>query len=199
MDKGISKIAAAMVLAAVSSSAMAVDGNFFVNGEVAGSNANISNLQDTTSTAGAVRLGYLWNGGPMTWGVEAGYVDLGKITGNYYDYSYGYPANLHASITNRGSMLGGNFKAHFGYTGWFVSSRLGWFHSNVHATVSDAYGSTSTSATGDGVYVGVGFGYDFNRHMGIALNYDNYQTNANGIYNRRFNTGMYGGTFEYRF
>jgi OmpA-OmpF porin, OOP family len=199
MNTWTSKFAAALALAAISSSAMAMDGNFFVNGEVAGSNANISNLQDTTSTAGAVRLGYMWNAGPMGWGIEAGYVDLGKISGNYYDYSYGYPAYLHASVTTRGSMLGGNFKTHFGYSGWFFSGRLGWFHSNVHATVSDAYASESNSATGDGTYVGIGFGYDFNQHAGIALNYDNYQTNADGIYNRRFNTGMYGATFEYRF
>ncbi|WP_158544920.1 outer membrane beta-barrel protein [Dyella monticola] len=201
MDKRISMIAVAFALAAVSSSAMAVDGNFFVNGEVAGSNANISNLQNTTSTAGAVRLGYLWNGGPMTWGVEAGYVDLGKVTGSYndYTYTYGYSPSLHASVTNRGSMLGGNFKAHFGQSDWFVSSRLGWYHSNVHATVNDAYGTTSSSASGDGVYAGIGLGYDFTQHAGIAFNYDSYQTHADGIYSRRFNTGMYGATFEYRF
>jgi outer membrane protein with beta-barrel domain len=201
MNKWISKIAAAVALAAASGSVMAADGNFFVNGEVAGSNANISNLQDTTSTAGAVRFGYLWNAGPMSWGIETGYVDLGKVSGNYYDYSFGNPNSLHASVTTRGSMLGGNFKTHFGYnSGWFVSGRLGWFHSNVHANVNDAYGdSTSDSVTGDGTYAGVGVGYDFNPHMGIAMNFDNYQSNANGIYNRRFNTGMYGGTFEYRF
>jgi OmpA-OmpF porin, OOP family len=199
MDKRISKVAAALALAVVSSSAMAVDGHFFVNGEAAGSSANISNLQDTNSTAGAVRLGYLWNGGPMTWGVEAGYVDLGKVSGSYSNNDGYFPEQLHASITNRGELLGGNFKAHFGYSGWFVSSRLGWFHSEVHARINNPYASVSASANGNGFYAGVGFGYDFNKHVGIAVNYDNYQSNADGIYNRRFNTGVYGGTFEYRF
>lgn len=200
MDKRISKIAAAVLLAVASSSAMAMDGNFFVNGEVAGSSANISNFQDTTSTAGAVRLGYLWNAGAISWGVETGYVDLGKVTDDYNQYPFSYPVATQLSITNRGSTLGSNFKVHFGDSGWFVSSRLGWYHSTVHATVSDVWGaSNSTSATGNGVYAGIGVGYDFNKHAGIALNYDTYQTNADGIYNRRFNTGMYGGTFEYRF
>jgi len=38
-----------------------------------------------------------------------------------------------------------------------------------------------------------------NRHIGVSLNYDFFQSRANGIYQGRFNTGMYGGTFEYRF
>jgi hypothetical protein len=49
------------------------------------------------------------------------------------------------------------------------------------------------------VYAGVGFGYDFSIHIGISLNYDVFETRADGIYIGHFNTSMYGGTVEYRF
>ncbi|GAB2593177.1 outer membrane beta-barrel protein [Dyella jejuensis] len=206
MNKWISKAAVGAALVVASSAAMAVDGNFFVNGEAAGSDVNISNLQgrDQTSAAGALRLGYLWNAGAVSWGVEGGYVDLGKVNGNdnYAVENLGGPYDpVHVSIKTHGEILGGNFKLHYGDYGWFLSARGGWFHSQTSGRANDqlGYASVSSSSTGDGVYAGVGLGYDFNRHIGISLNYDFFQSRANGIYDGHFNTSMYGGTFEYRF
>jgi OmpA-OmpF porin, OOP family len=208
MKTWISKVAIGAALAAASSTSMAMDGNFFVNGEVAGSNVNINNLQnrDDTSTAGALRFGYMWNQGPMSWGVETGYVDLGSISGND-PYGGVYTNNgafdqLHLSVKTYGEMLGGNFKLRISDYGWFFSSRLGLFHSQTTQHASDTLGefpTVSSSANGTGAYAGVGFGYDFNTHIGISLNYDVFETRANGIYVGHFNTSMYGGTFEYRF
>jgi OmpA-OmpF porin, OOP family len=201
----ISKIVIGVAIAVVSTSAMAaVDGQFFVNGEAAGSDVNIANLQDRsdTSAAGALRLGYVWNSGAVSWGVETGYVDLGSVTGappTIGGPPLGGPGQI--QITTRGEVLGGNFKLHYGDYGWFLSARGGWFHSQTDGSYKDFLGHTliSTNSSGDGVYAGVGLGYDFNQHIGVSLNYDFFQTRAGGIYQGHYNTSMYGGTFEYRF
>jgi hypothetical protein len=206
MNKRIFKAAIGAAMAVASSAAMATDGSFFINGEVAGANANIRNLQnkDNTSTAGAVRAGYLWHSGDYSWGAEAGYVDLGKVSGsdNYAVFNaVGAYDPLHIDIKTQGEMLGGVFKLHYGDYGWFLSGRGGWFHSHTSARVHDQLGLAAVSASrnGDGFYAGFGLGYEFNKHISVSLNYDYFQSRAEGIYNGNFNTGMYGGTFEYRF
>jgi hypothetical protein len=207
MKKWISKVAIGATIAAVSSSAMA-DGQFFLNGEAAGSEVNIANLQNNSdnSAAGALRFGYLWNSESreMSWGIETGYADLGKITGynNYAVSNLGGPYDpIRISVKTYGELLGGNFKLHYGDYGWFLSTRGGFFHSQTTAHARDelGYASISSSSNGSGFYAGIGLGYDFNTHIGVSLNYDFYQTRANGIYDGHFNTNVYGGTFEYRF
>src|SRR5215469_2512365 len=139
MKIGISKIAIGVAVAVASASAMAADGQFFVNGEVAGQDSAFNNLRDRdpTSYAGAVRLGYLWNSNSYTWGVETGFVDLGTVSGTNFTLvsDAGGPYDpVRISVRTHGEILGGSFKWHAGdATGWFFGLRGGYLRSETHA------------------------------------------------------------------
>lgn len=198
MNKRIHITAAAALLAAASTAAMADDGAFFINGNLGQSRYHDSGFNDKTDTAGAVRLGYDWNAGAFSFGAEGGYVDLGKASGlGYVPYYAGpYGGTYGISAKTSGWLLGGNFKYRFG-NNMYLSSRAGWFRSTFDTNVS---GLGSQSYSGNGGYAGLGLGYDFNRNFGIGASYDRYHGRAT-IYGERVgeNIDMFSAFAEFRF
>lgn len=194
MNKHIRMTAIAVVLAAASASAMAADGGaFFVNGNLGQSHYHDRGFNSgNTDTSGAVRFGYDWNADAWSYGVEGGYVDLGKATGTFYT-PYG-TAGL--NVKTSGWLLGGNGKYRFA-NHMFVSARLGWFRSTFDGSIS---GVGSQSFSGNGGYAGVGLGYDFNRHFSLGVGYDTYHARATvfGI-KAKESIGVYSAFAEYRF
>jgi len=194
MNKRIRMTAIAVVLAAASAGAMAADqGAFFVNGNLGQSHYHDRGFNGgNTDTSGAVRFGYDWNTNAWSYGVEGGYVDLGKATGTVYT-PYGTAG---FNVKTSGWLLGGNGKYRFA-NHMFVSARLGWFHSTFDASVP---GAGSQSFSGNGGYAGVGVGYDFNQHFSLGAGYDTYHGRATVFGTKsKESIGVYSAFAEYRF
>jgi OOP family OmpA-OmpF porin len=177
--KMLSRAMLAASLAVASASAFAADGgNYFVNLGVGQSKYHVDQSDDVNfktdkhDTAVAARFGYQWHGA-MNFGVETGYVDLGKLVGKYDEDAASSRAEVHA----RGLLLGGNLTYRFA-TPFYVQVRGGWLNSYVEAKYrysSPTYNeSDSFHGTGNGWYAGIGGGYDFSRNFGIGVHYDNY-------------------------
>ncbi|MBP1473639.1 porin family protein [Frateuria sp. MAH-13] len=195
---------AALAFAGACSSAPAQDRNaLFVSAGVGHADYHVDEVagnyyQDTTGTAAALRLGYLWHG-PVDFGVEAGYVDLGELKTSLISGAVLEEAKVNA----KGWLLGATGKYHFA-DAWFVSARGGWLHasSDVDYRVSTPVGSMSGSSSvdGDGWYTGIGAGYDFSSHLSLGLNYDNYHVKAStDDVSADANVGTWMVTAEYRF
>ncbi|MHA6204960.1 outer membrane beta-barrel protein [Dyella soli] len=166
------------------------NGDFFVNGSVGSTHADIQGLTDQNSTGYSVNAGYRWND---TWGLEAGYVDLGKPKANGY-FINGYSYNLALKVT--GWTLGANGKFKFARD-WYVSARAGAFFSTSKLTVSGMSGDVSANDTN--LYVGMGLGYNITRNLGVSINFDRYEAKADGILTGTNNPYLLSGTLEYRF
>jgi opacity protein-like surface antigen len=196
---------AALALATACSSAFAQDTDaFFVSAGIGQATYHVdeaaggNHAQDDTDTAAALRLGYLWHG-PVDFGVEGGYVDLGELKASLISGAVLQEGKVNA----KGWLLGATGKYHFADQ-WYVSARGGWLHSSsdVDYRLSTPDGSTSDSSSvdGDGWYGGIGLGYDVSSAFGLGLNYDNYhvQAQTSGL-STDANVGTWMVTAEYRF
>ncbi|MGN2242578.1 outer membrane beta-barrel protein [Frateuria sp. GZRR33] len=153
----------ALALAGACSSALAQDKDaFFVSAGVGQASYHVdgttggNHAQDNTDTAAALRLGYQWHG-PVDFGVEGGYVDLGELKASLISGAVLEEATVHA----KGWLLGVTGKYHIADQ-WLVSARGGWLHasSDVGYRVSTPAGSMNgnSSVDGEGWYAGVGAG-----------------------------------------
>jgi hypothetical protein len=182
MNKYVIAIAALALGGACTSSFAQDAGAFFVNAGVGqaqyhvGNAENSNSAQDDTDTAAALRFGYLWHG-PIDFGLEGGYVDLGKLKVSSVGNAVLEEADVHA----KGWVLGVAGKYHFADR-WFVSARGGWLRTSTD--VDYRYSSPVDSMTasgsidGDGWYGGVGLGYDLSSNFSLGVNYDNYHVKA---------------------
>jgi hypothetical protein len=164
--------------------------SYFINAGAGISHSNLDGLTDKNSWGYGLNFGYRWQD---TWGVEAGYVDLGKPEAKGYYAGYPYAFKLHVS----GFTLGGNGRWRLS-DNWHATARLGVFFSKSKVTASGAYeGEASDNDTN--VYVGGGVSYDFSPTFSMGLNIDRYQAKA-----KRFITGtnspyVASATLEWRF
>lgn len=204
--------AAAIALATISTPAAAVDGQFFVAGSLGQSsfnNAYIGN-QDKSDTQGALRLGYVWHSGPLEYGVEAGYADLGKTSasGSYTGLVRGVllieRVDYRDQFSGKGGILGGNLKYNIG--SWYVSGHAGWFRAKVdsefdttytpinHPLASTTYFHSRGSDTSTNGYVGVEAGYNFSKSWSVGVGYDYYDLGSDYGH-----VNAYSATAEFRF
>lgn len=212
MKKFGSAAAAVIAFATISTSAAAVGGQFFVAGSLGQSNFNNSYIgnQDKTDTQGALRLGYAWRSGPLDYGMEAGYADLGKTSASrsYTGLVRGVLLIERVDYRNqfsvKGGILGGNLKYNIG--SWYVSGHAGWFRAKVDSEYDATYtpinnplasttnshiGGTSTSTN---EYVGVGAGYNISKSWSVGLGYDYYDFGSDYGH-----VNAYSATAEFRF
>jgi opacity protein-like surface antigen len=220
MEKLLLTAAAAAALSFASFSAQASSEGTFIGINGGRTNYDISHadFHDKTDTAFGALVGYRWAvDRPFYIGVEAGYVDLGKITSKYDDVeTFGTAANPHVDafhekdeLKGRAILVGANGKWELPHH-WTITARLGLAHSHTsydakfHETFDGEVVQTESlhdSSNDNGIYAGVGFGYDFTKNFGVTVNYDNYSLKAQGITDdkRTVNVGVWGAAAEFRF
>lgn len=155
------------------------------------------------SNTEALRVGYRWTTGVFSYGLEAGYVNLGP---SYY-YMF-----THSEERIDGALLGPTFKYELPM-GFFLSARGGFFRSTDHQMIRGFFGlpipqfaKIHGGVSGIGSYVGLGMGYDINQSFGLSLNYDRYRPHVveywwehGGILPGTPRVDAYTVTAEYRF
>jgi len=199
-----------LALGMTSMAALADEGSFFVNGNVgqshyptAGSRytSDFGIKEDRNDWAGALRVGYRWHS-VVDYGVEAGYVDLGKRGSVLTDSTN--MVNYKIDTKVRGWLLGGNLNYNI-TPQWFVSARAGWFRARTSVESNSTWLSNnyrwSSAFTHTGEYFGVGGGYNINRSFSVGLNYDHYRapTGSPNPDIRSTKVHMYSLFGEYRF
>ncbi len=194
----------AVMLAATSVAASAQEGQFFINGNLGKSNVSGSSQGgDDSATAWALRLGYAWRESALSYGLEAGYADLGKTS---QSGTYGYidsnavqhlaPYSYSRSI--EGWMLGGNLKYDFG-SQWYLSARGGWFRPEVTTTSTGFNGARyQGSYADDRWYAGIGTGYNFSRSWSVGVSYDYFDLGSSHYSGSNY-VSSYSIALEYRY
>lgn len=163
---------------------------FFINTSAGISHSNVDGLTDKNSWGYGLNFGYRWQD---TWGVEAGYVDLGKPEAKGSIYGYPYDLKLHVS----GFTLGANGRWRLS-DDWHVNARLGAFFSKSKVTGGGAVeGDVSDNDTN--IYVGAGIAYDVNPNFSLGLNIDRYQAKAKRLLTGTNSPYMASATLEWRF
>jgi|SRR5579859_6539292 len=163
--------------------------HFFVNAGIGESYSDIKGLTDKTSWGYDLNAGYRWRD---TWGVEAGYVNLGRPEAN--SWLYVNPINLRLSVS--GWTLGANGRWTFA-DNWHASARMGLFFSRSKLTAQGYSGDVTANDTN--LYAGAGIGYDISSKLSVGLNVDGYRAKARGIISGTNNALLVSGTLEYRF
>lgn len=156
-------LSCALVLAGLSTSALAAGGQGFVRGEIGNTDVEFDvsgfGSESDDDSSYSLRGGYYFTDNI---GVEAFYSDF------YGDSEAGSSFDL----TGYGIGAVGKWNFSPDNIGFFISGRAGFAH--LKGELDDnVFGSFSESSNKP--YYGVGVGYDFNEMFGLSLNYDFYQ------------------------
>ena len=165
-------LASALVLAGLSTTAAAADGNWFVRGEVGRSTVDVDvsgvGSDSDHDTSYSLRTGYWFN---RNFAVEGFY-------SKFYDQDFTDgvdSANIKLSAFGLGLVGKKNFGADG--NGFFIDGRAGITRGKI--AVDSTFGNGSDTSTKP--YIGVGAGYDFNRNLGLSLNYDHHKGSGDGL------------------
>jgi OmpA-OmpF porin, OOP family len=221
MNKLLIPVAAAIVLSLTSFPAAVAASETGIFIAASGGNANY----DVAHTSGFDKSDHAYSGivgwrwimdRPFAFGVEAGYVNLGKL--GYSETLHndvagfgdpGFDVTTNAKYAAKGVLAGINAKWNLGGNAT-ITARVGAVNTRTSARVSGSltYRGSTTTYRGDevhesdtGVYGGLGFGYDFNRHFGMTLTYDHYRFKvaSSAIDPTKVNVGVFGVAAEVRF
>jgi opacity protein-like surface antigen len=182
----ITPLVCALILMAIAAPAHALDGTFFLRGEIGSGDSDLdfrSALDESGSDrAHAVRAGYYFNR----------YLAAEAFYGKLYDERVAETRfgefSLDASLTAAGIGVVG--KKRFGEgRGFFVQGRGGFARykggtivvSNPCARLLPCRFVTRTKDAATKPYLGIGAGYDFNDNVGVGVNYDAYRADFDGF------------------
>jgi opacity protein-like surface antigen len=172
MNKTYAILAIAVASASLMPSVHADDlTGWFVNAGAGRANYHATvaqyDLGSEHGSAGIVNFGYR----TQFIGFEAGYTNLGSVTGTV-------PDMVRGKLSGDGWTAGINGHFNLG-SPWYISARAGFFMWKLHATLTDytvdpseTYKASRQSLDG---YAGVGFGYDFTRSWSVGVAFDYYR------------------------
>ena len=160
---------------------------------------------DKNDTNWGLGIGYLFND---TLGIEAGYRDLGSVSGStsgtvsgsYYGTAYSATGTLEADAHADGLFFGGRLNIPLG-SQFSGQLRAGWFHwhANVSVTATGTltYGGTTYAANakakdyeyGIDPYGGIGVKYDINKQVSAGLGYSRFKVDTVDVDSADINLG----------
>src|ERR1700750_1987413 len=212
MQKALLAAAAALTLSTVSLAAAAASDGAFVRLEGGKAHYDVdSRLYDGKSArAFSIGGGYRWQvAPPFALGVEAGFVDLGKVKhrmrGTFF-YSNGtqQPFRTHSQLGTRALLIGANGRWEIAKE-WSVTGRFGMAHTHTKlwsqtdaGRASDYYRGTNVRNT---AYFGAGVNYAISPNIDAGIHMTHYSSVGTGFaaYNKRVDINAFGAVVEARF
>ncbi len=184
---------------------------FFVGGQVGQARYDLGGGSDDHGTSYGATFGYRWAvEPPFYFGIETGYVDLGRLSHNETIRGsvdgFAYTAYTKEKLQAHAVILGVNGRWALARQ-WYVTARAGTMHSHTEfkadVTIPSGFGDTHVSdratSNDNGLYAGVGMGYDISRNFSLGLTYDYYSLKADRIVDGNTNISVYSVAAEVRF
>jgi hypothetical protein len=185
----------------VGGTSIAYAGDAFLGGQVGLSHWSAEDMSDNDLGFGGYG-GYRVNlGVHNSLGVEAGYVDFGKVSRSIDVYIPSLDATVKGSISAHAVTVGPVYRLTFlgnsRVGGTFLQLRGGYMHwyGRMRASVA-GYGHASESDDGDGWYAGAGIGTYITPHFEVGVNYAYHTAKVEGT---RFKVHMALASAEFRF